>query len=84
MEMRWRGGPSLTPPRSPHSEAGLTVDHHPHGRRGWVDVDGYQSCLPPCPEVGPQLGGGSEAGVAGVMVLSKGASSAPGVGAISA
>ena len=38
--MRPRGEPSLTPPRSPHFEAGPTVGHHPHGRLGWVDWGG--------------------------------------------
>ena len=57
LETRQRGEPSLTPPRSPHFEAGLTVGHHPHGRRGWVDWGKRHSHPPPCPEFGPQLEG---------------------------
>ena len=40
---RPRGEPSLTLPRSPHFEAGQTVDHCPHGRLGWVDWGGCHS-----------------------------------------
>ena len=55
LEMRQRGGPNLTPPRSPHFEVGPTIGRHPHRRLGWVGWGERHSRPPPCP--GPQLEG---------------------------